>query len=222
MPRFTISHHTGSGEGDHYDLMLERGETLQTWRLRNTSFQNPQTAVQIKDHRKTYLDYEGEVSRGRGRVRIWDTGTYALDEDRPDRIRVALSGRQIRTRLLLAAAPPVPGSPEPRWTVTDATTEIRRLAAAFLREQGLDDAPTQELAVLREALLREEHRILAQVDHYARGGAVEWPLVVTDAELSRKIESEKARWQHPWLAAARTYAVRLTELAELLSRQRPA
>ena len=26
MPRFTISHHTGSKDGDHYDLMLEHGE----------------------------------------------------------------------------------------------------------------------------------------------------------------------------------------------------
>ena len=59
MPRFTVSRHTGSKEGDHFDLLLEHGETLKTWRLENTSFQFPQAARQIKDHRKTYLDYEG-------------------------------------------------------------------------------------------------------------------------------------------------------------------
>ena len=36
MPRFTISQHTGSKDGDHYDLMLEHGDSLKTWRLANT------------------------------------------------------------------------------------------------------------------------------------------------------------------------------------------
>ncbi|HYF01053.1 MAG TPA: hypothetical protein VEJ18_19170, partial [Planctomycetota bacterium] len=66
MPRFTISHHTGSKEEDHYDLFLEQGDVLKTWRLQNTVFQAAQTAVAIKDHRPAYLDHEGEVSGKRG------------------------------------------------------------------------------------------------------------------------------------------------------------
>ena len=220
MPRFTISHHTGSAEGDHYDLMLERTEALQTWRLRHTNFQDPQTAPRIKDHRKTYLDYEGEVSGGRGRVAVWDTGACAFDVDRPERIIAALSGKRVRTRLLLAELPPEKNLP-PRWSVTDAATEVRRKAAAFLRGAALEDAPTEELAALRTALSHQEQMILAQVDQYARGGAVEWSLVETDAELCRKIDRERARWQHPWLAAVREYADRIMELTELLRRQKP-
>ncbi len=222
MPRFTISHHTGSREGDHYDFMLEHGEALRTWRLRSTTFHAPQNAQRLKDHRKDYLDYEGEVSGGRGRVRIWDTGTYLVDEERPDLLRIALAGRQLRTRLNLQRPAAPPDKPEPPWTVVDATLEVRRLAATLLRGQALEEAPTAELDALRSGLLLAEQKILAQVDRYARGGPVDWPVVETDAELSRQIDSQKARWQHPWLSAAKKYADRLTELTRILQQQRPA
>ena len=48
-PRFTISHHTGAKEGNHFDLLLEHGDSLKTWRLENVTFHFPQTAKQIKD-----------------------------------------------------------------------------------------------------------------------------------------------------------------------------
>jgi hypothetical protein len=117
MHRFTISHHTGSKEGDHYDLMLEQGDTLKTWRLSNTAFLVSQVARQIKDHRKTYLDYEGEISGDRGRVKIWDTGTYSVDEWKEDRIQVALVGRSLKTRLILTLGPKHPEDTDPRWNI---------------------------------------------------------------------------------------------------------
>jgi hypothetical protein len=222
MPRFTISQHTGSGMGDHYDFMLERGEVLQTWRLQHTSFMTPQTAIQIKDHRKTYLDYEGEVSGNRGRVRLWDTGTFAFDEDLPGRLRIALSGKQVRTRLLFQRAPEATDPAAVPWTLEDATTEVRKLASALLRGRALEDPPSGELAPLREALLLEEQKILAQVDRYAHGAAVDWPLVEPVAGVYEKIDREKSRWQHPWLADAKKYADRLAELTRALRQQQPS
>src|SRR6266513_2659760 len=122
MTRFTISRHVGAKEGDHSDLLLEHGEILRTWRLENTAFQFPQPAKQIKDHRMIYLDYEGEVSGGRGAVKIWDTGTYTVDRWDEKHIQIALTGRQIRTRLRLDRAD---GGGE-AWTVLDAANAIRK------------------------------------------------------------------------------------------------
>jgi hypothetical protein len=220
MPRFTVSHHTGSKEGDHYDLMLEVGEALRTWRLRTPAFAAPQTARAIPDHRKTYLDYEGEVSGGRGRVRIWDTGLYTADEWTPSRVQVGLVGRQLRTRLLLTQAPQTPGGKETGWTAVDPAHDLRKAAAAFLRGDPLEGAPSPELAQLRTALTHEEQKIMAVVDQYARGGTVEWSLAEIDPGLRQQLDRERARWQHPWLAGAKEYADRLSNLIGLLRKHR--
>ena len=221
MPRFTISHHTGSKDGDHYDLMLEHGDGLKTWRLINTAFQVFQVARQIKDHRKSYLDFEGEVSGDRGRVKIWDTGTYTIDDWRDDRIQVAIVGRSLKTRLIMTLGPKHPEDADPRWNVGDATQELRKAAAALLRGASLDDAPNADLSNLRSALSQEEHKILTLVDQYTRGGAIDWSHTDLDTDVRKRIDSERVRWQHPWLAAAKGYADKLGELTDILRQSRP-
>jgi len=221
MPKFTISHHTGSKDGDHYDLMLEHGEGLRTWRLVNTAFQVFQVARQIKDHRKSYLDFEGEVSGDRGRVKIWDTGTYTIDDWRDDRIQVAIVGRSLKTRLIMTLGPKHPEDADPRWNVGDATQELRKAAAALLRGASLDDAPNADLSNLRKALSQEEHKILTLVDQYTRGGAIDWSHTDLDTDVRKRIDSERVRWQHPWLAAAKGYADKLGELTDILRQSRP-
>jgi len=221
MPRFTISHHTGSKDGDHYDLMLEHGDGLRTWRLVNTAFQAFQVARQIKDHRKTYLDFEGEVSGERGRVKIWDTGTYTIDDWKDDRIQVALVGRSLKTRLILTLGPKHPEDADPRWNVGDATQDIRKAAAALLRGASLDDAPNEDLVDLRKALADEELKILSLVDRYTRGGSIDWSHTDLDPDVRKRIDKERVRWQHPWLAAAKGYADKLGELTEILRQSRP-
>jgi hypothetical protein len=222
MPRFTISQHAGSKEGDHFDLLLEHGETLKTWRLENTAFQFPQSAKQIKDHRKLYLDYEGEVTGGRGTVKIWDTGTYLVDRWDDKHIRVALIGRQIRTRLRLDRVEAGGEGKDSAWTVLDAANVVRKNASVFLRDFTLDDAPTPELAELRGALAQEERKVLAVIDQYTHGGTVDWTHAQTDPELRKKLESAKARWQHPWLTAAKAYADKIEELTALLREYKPS
>jgi len=221
MPRFTISHHTGSKDGDHYDLMLEHGDGLRTWRLVNTAFQAFQVARQIKDHRKTYLDFEGEISGERGRVKIWDTGTYTIDDWKDDRIQVALVGRSLKTRIVLTLGPKHPEDADPRWNVGDATQDIRKAAAALLRGASLDDAPNEDLVDLRQALAHEEHKILSLVDQYTRGGTIDWSHTDLDPDVRKRIDKERVRWQHPWLAAAKGYADKLGELTEILRQSRP-
>jgi hypothetical protein len=76
MPRFVILEHDRPEL--HWDLMLESGSALRTWRLAAP----PQTpgeriaATALPDHRLHYLDYEGPVSGNRGTVKRWDTGHY--------------------------------------------------------------------------------------------------------------------------------------------------
>ena len=94
MPRFTISHHTGSKEGDHYDLFLEDGDKLRTWRIQDPNFDTEQDAIEIDPHRKDYLDFEGEISGNRGRVRIVETGEYTAEGWSTDLVVVELRGRR--------------------------------------------------------------------------------------------------------------------------------
>lgn len=222
MPRFTISRHTDSAEGDHYDLMLEHGDALRTWRVLNTAFGTPQPAKQVQEHRKLYLDYEGEISGGRGRVKIFDTGSFGVDEWQEDRIQVALVGRLIRTRLLFTPASKHPEDPDPRWIVVDPSSELRKGAAALLREAVLDEAPSPELEGLRSSLAKEEQKVMSFVDRYTHGGSLDWSHVELDPEIRRRLDSEGARWKHPWIAAAQSYARRLSDLAEQVRKSRPA
>jgi hypothetical protein len=214
--RFTISHHTGAKEGDHFDLLLEQGDSLRTFRLKAAEFQAPQAAVPIPDHRKLYLDYEGPISSGRGRVRVVETGTYEIDEWAEDRIQVAVFGRRIRTRLRLTRS-----AADGPWSIADVTAEVRQGAAALLRTPSLDPAPNPELEEVREALSFEERRLMSLVDRYTHAAPVNWGEARTDDGLRERIDREKARWQHPWLAQVRDHAARLAELAALLRKQGP-
>jgi len=80
--KFVIHHHLTVP--DHYDLMIEKGDALLTWRILSREFTKflrglPVHAERIRDHRKDYLDYEGPVSCDRGRIEVYDSGEYAGD-----------------------------------------------------------------------------------------------------------------------------------------------
>lgn len=77
MPRFVVLEHDHPTL--HWDLMLEAGDKLRTWRLAQPPEKEagPIPATALGDHRKMYLDYEGPVSGGRGSVVRWDSGEFA-------------------------------------------------------------------------------------------------------------------------------------------------
>jgi len=73
MPRFVILTHDWPFL--HWDLMLESGGKLLTWRL----LDEPQLDARLRleklaDHRLKYLDYTGTISGDRGTVDRWDSG----------------------------------------------------------------------------------------------------------------------------------------------------
>ena len=94
MPRFVILSH--DHPFPHWDLMLEVGSVLRTWRLREIP--RPGQAVlaeSLGDHRIAYLDYEGPVSGGRGRVVRWDAGTFDLIAEGTGFLRMKLVGQKL-------------------------------------------------------------------------------------------------------------------------------
>lgn len=96
--RFALLEHT-TDAGVHWDLLIEQSghDTLATWRL----LDDPQTservsAESIGRHRRIYLDYEGEISAGRGSVRRVDGGSAVWRRFSGDTGAVELLGRQLR------------------------------------------------------------------------------------------------------------------------------
>lgn len=62
----------------HFDLMLEHGGMLRTWRLTAWPLVEGQSVERLPDHRLAYLEYEGPVSGGRGVVKRVACGEYRL------------------------------------------------------------------------------------------------------------------------------------------------
>ena len=83
-------------EGTHYDLMIDRGEHLTTWKCPappETALTSPLPCRRIGDHRRLYLDYEGPISGDRGSVRQHDRGRCKLIAQSPEQWRVDFAGR---------------------------------------------------------------------------------------------------------------------------------
>ncbi len=94
MPRFVILTHDHPTL--HWDLMLEMGATLRTWRLPEPPRAGCELpAESLPDHRLMYLDYEGPVSGNRGSVQRWDAGEFEILEESPDLLVVRLSGKML-------------------------------------------------------------------------------------------------------------------------------
>jgi hypothetical protein len=94
MPRFVVLTHDHPFL--HWDLMLEQGDSLRTWRLSQPPDAAESIAAEaLPDHRLAYLDYEGAVSGGRGNVERWDRGEYEVIASMPDRVVVHLHGRRL-------------------------------------------------------------------------------------------------------------------------------
>lgn len=102
--RFVVQEHD-TGRGVHFDLMIEDGEGLATWSLeRPPDAGDPIPARRLGDHRRRYLAYEGPISGGRGRVRIWDAGSFRRASGDAGIVELELSGARLRGRFTLEAA----------------------------------------------------------------------------------------------------------------------
>lgn len=103
--RFVILRHECPADAPrptHWDVMLEHAGALMTWALAEFP-RSGQTidALRLADHRLVYLDYEGEVSAGRGSVARYDRGPFTFIEHGVDGIVAELAGETLRGRLTL-------------------------------------------------------------------------------------------------------------------------
>ncbi len=65
MPRFVLLEHVWNGV--HWDFMLEHGEVLRTWAIDSPIVAGQDLPARaLPDHRRIYLEYEGEISGNRG------------------------------------------------------------------------------------------------------------------------------------------------------------
>lgn len=96
--QFVILEHATAAD-THWDLLIESApdSLLRTWRLSEnpTSKDGPIVAMPIADHRRLYLDFEGEVSGNRGHVRRVDRGGAEWLDDSATCIRVRLTGNML-------------------------------------------------------------------------------------------------------------------------------
>ena len=96
--RFVVQEHK-TPDGIHWDLMLEQGGILLTFRLDTPPQQvgrGPVQAVKIFDHPLRFLSYEGPVQQGTGRVRIVDQGDCYLGSRKENLLILEFSGAVLR------------------------------------------------------------------------------------------------------------------------------
>jgi bifunctional non-homologous end joining protein LigD len=101
--RFVIQKHSRAGD-IHWDLMLESGKMLETYRLElppGKLFQQPNAARKIFDHSLKFLTYEGSVNKGKGKVEIADSGTYQLLSEAENYREMQISGKILKGKFVL-------------------------------------------------------------------------------------------------------------------------
>jgi hypothetical protein len=113
MPRFVLLEHDWNGV--HWDFMLEQGEVLRTWAIDAPVVAGRDLPARaLGDHRKIYLEYEGEISGNRGKVRRLDTGTFRVLIWSADHVRVAVAGTQLAGEVDLRSTGVTSGA-APSW-----------------------------------------------------------------------------------------------------------
>ena len=102
MPRFVVLKHDHPFL--HWDLMLETGDVLRTWRLLEEPNRKKRIAADLlPNHRLKYLDYEGPVSGNRGSVSRWDAGEFEVLEANAARLDVRFCGQKLSGNVVLEA-----------------------------------------------------------------------------------------------------------------------
>jgi hypothetical protein len=101
--KFVIQQHSSETEV-HWDFMLESADVLQTYRLDKDPQQLIQSianAIKIFDHPPKFLTYEGPVNKGRGSVKIAESGSYEITHQADDRIELDLNGEILKGKFAL-------------------------------------------------------------------------------------------------------------------------
>ena len=99
----------------HWDLMIEKENTLKTWRinLHVDNLPNSTTpAEQIFDHETRFLTYTGPVNKGTGSVNIEDKGICNIATWNSNSIKGEFTGAKLQSKFTLTR------NSETRWELT--------------------------------------------------------------------------------------------------------
>jgi DNA ligase D-like protein (predicted 3'-phosphoesterase) len=97
--RFVIQEHYARTH--HFDFRLEKDGVFKSWAVPKGLPEKPgvrRLAVRVEDHDLEFGQFEGTIPEGEygaGRIRVWDHGTYELEEWRPDSIAFTLHGSHV-------------------------------------------------------------------------------------------------------------------------------
>jgi hypothetical protein len=104
-PRFVILKHSREGRALHWDLMLETGNMLHTWRLdvHPSHIDDEHLAItRIQDHELRFLEYRGPVNEGTGQVEGADSGYFRiLGSDATGAQTIEFNGKILKDRFRL-------------------------------------------------------------------------------------------------------------------------
>lgn len=104
-PIFVVQEH--HARTFHHDFRLEKDGILKSWAVPKGVPPKKGTkhlALETEDHSLEYADYEGIIEEGHygaGVVKIWDKGTYEVEEWEQDTIVFTLDGGRLKGRYCL-------------------------------------------------------------------------------------------------------------------------
>ncbi len=95
----------------HYDLRLSMDGVLRSWAVPKTppvKKGEKRLAIRTEDHPIAYADFEGNIPEGEygaGSVRIWDRGTYDMEDRKDTKMVFTLKGKRLDGRYVLLKFP---------------------------------------------------------------------------------------------------------------------
>lgn len=99
---FTLSYHSHPHKKNHLDLFLQLspGKKLITYHIAPGQKEGEVTGVRGEDHRALYLNFEGAISRGRGKIKILKQGIFIappelLEKGGPQKVKMTCQTTEI-------------------------------------------------------------------------------------------------------------------------------
>lgn len=101
--KYVLLKHSHKGNPLHWDLMLEEGGVLLTWRLEEL-LKGEDRILQgekIFDHPMKFLNYEGAVNKGQGAVKRIDEGVYSIIKKSDKQTEIFFEGKLLLGEFIL-------------------------------------------------------------------------------------------------------------------------
>ena len=101
--KFVLLKHSHKENPAHWDLMLEEGELLSTWRLEELPKVGEKVlrGEKIFDHLVKFLNYEGAVNNGLGQVNRVGQGFYSVIKENDRELEIFFEGKMFNGEYLL-------------------------------------------------------------------------------------------------------------------------